>query len=75
MNSVCPVRPGASPRWWNRREIYAFTDVGYEIPAKHTKGKKKLDIRLVYREPAGPDLATSKEYLGANEYHYWAFTY
>jgi hypothetical protein len=52
-----------------------FADVEYEIPARYTKGKKKLGIRLVYREPAGTDLAASKEYLGANEYHYWAFTY
>ena len=52
-----------------------FADVEYEIPASYTKGKKKLVIRLVYREPAGTDLATSKEYLGTNEYHYWAFAY
>ena len=52
-----------------------FADVEYEIPAKHTKGKAKLVIRLVYREPTGTDLVTSKEYLGANEYHYWAFAY
>jgi hypothetical protein len=62
---------------WGKNDftLCEFADVEYEIPARYTKGKKKLGIRLVYREPTGTDLAASKEYLGVNEYHYWAFTY
>jgi len=67
---------GNKPLWGkNDFTLCEFADVEYEIPARYTKGKKQLGIRLVYREPTGTDLVNSKSYLGANEYYYWAFAY
>ena len=45
----------------------AFRDSDYEIPAKYTKGKSSIAVRLEHVD-AQPDHSN-------NEYHYWVYCY
>ena len=45
----------------------AFRDSDYEIPAKYTKGKKSITIKLEHAKAQPAD--------SNNEYHYWVYCY
>jgi hypothetical protein len=49
-----------------------FRDTEFEIPAALTKGKKKLDIKMVTRNSLAVNPSDEKL---TNEYFYWIYSY
>lgn len=60
------------PGWQNGSMPSKFRDTEFEIPAALTKGKKKLDIKMVTRNSLAVNPSDEKL---TNEYFYWIYSY